>query len=51
LVFKANTGTEIEAAFTAIVRDHADALFVAPDGFFLDRRVTGCGIFHAILDR
>jgi putative tryptophan/tyrosine transport system substrate-binding protein len=33
----ASTSHEIEAAFAALVRDRAD--FVAPDGFFNDRRV------------
>ena len=31
--------SEIEAAFATLVRDRADALFVAPDGFFTSRRV------------
>ena len=35
----ASTGREIEAAFTTLVRDQADALFVASDGFFVGRRV------------
>ncbi len=35
----ASTNREIEAAFATVVRDHADALFVAPDGFFNARRV------------
>ena len=35
----ASTSREIEAAFATVVRDHADALFVAPDGFFNARRV------------
>src|ERR1700704_4670559 len=30
---------EIEAAFATLVRDRADALFVAPDTFFISRRV------------
>ena len=34
----ASTGREIEAAFTG-VRDQADALFIASDGFFVGRRV------------
>ena len=36
-----NTATigEIDAAFTTIAREHADAIFVAPDGFFISRRV------------
>jgi ABC-type uncharacterized transport system substrate-binding protein len=36
---KASTRSEIEAAFTTLVRDRADALFVAPDIFFVSRRV------------
>jgi putative tryptophan/tyrosine transport system substrate-binding protein len=35
----ASTSHEIDAAFAAIVRDRIDALFVAPDGFFVSRRV------------
>jgi putative tryptophan/tyrosine transport system substrate-binding protein len=38
-VLNASTSREIEAAFAALVRDRADALFVAPDGFFSSRRV------------
>jgi putative ABC transport system substrate-binding protein len=38
-VLNASTNREIEAAFTTLVRDGADALFVAPDGFFISRRV------------
>src|SRR5262245_25638471 len=38
-VLKAGTSSEIEAAFATLVRDRADALFVAPDGFFVSRRV------------
>ncbi len=38
-VIKASTRSEIEAAFATLVRDRADALFVAPDGFFTSRRV------------
>ena len=38
-VFNASTSHEIEAAFATIVRDQADALFVAPDAFFVSRRV------------
>jgi putative tryptophan/tyrosine transport system substrate-binding protein len=37
-VFNASTSREIEAAFAAIVRDRADALFIAPDAFFSSRR-------------
>jgi putative tryptophan/tyrosine transport system substrate-binding protein len=35
----ASTSGEIEAAFATLVRDRADALFVAPEGFFASRRV------------
>src|SRR5215467_10028279 len=38
-VLNASTSREIEAAFANLVRDRADALFVAPDGFFASRRV------------
>jgi len=38
-VVNASTSREIEAAFATIARDRADALFVAPDGFFNSRRV------------
>jgi putative ABC transport system substrate-binding protein len=38
-VLHASTNREIEAAFAKLVRDRADALFVAPDGFFTSRRV------------
>jgi putative tryptophan/tyrosine transport system substrate-binding protein len=38
-VVNASTSWEIEAAFATIARDRADALFVAPDGFFNARRV------------
>jgi putative ABC transport system substrate-binding protein len=38
-VFNASTSREIEAAFATLVRDRADALFVAADGFFASRRV------------
>jgi putative ABC transport system substrate-binding protein len=37
-VLNASTSREIEAAFATIVRDRADALFVAPDAFFTSRR-------------
>ena len=36
---KAGTSEEIEAAFATLLRDPADALFVAGDGFFVSRRV------------
>ena len=35
----ANNGDEIDAAFTTLVSDRADALLVAPDAFFNSRRV------------
>ena len=38
-VLNASTRGEIEAAFSTLVRDRADALFVAPDGFFTGRPV------------
>jgi ABC-type uncharacterized transport system substrate-binding protein len=38
-VLNASTSREIEAAFVTLVRDRADALFVAPDGLFSSRRV------------
>jgi putative ABC transport system substrate-binding protein len=38
-MLKASTGRDIEAAFATLVREPADALFVAPDGFFSSRRV------------
>jgi putative ABC transport system substrate-binding protein len=37
--FKASTSDEIEAAFIALVREQADALFVNPDAFFGSRAV------------
>jgi putative tryptophan/tyrosine transport system substrate-binding protein len=38
-VLKASTSREIETAFAALVRDHADALFVGSEAFFVSRRV------------
>jgi putative ABC transport system substrate-binding protein len=38
-VFNASTSHEIEAAFTTLVRDGADALFVIGDTFFVTRHV------------
>jgi putative tryptophan/tyrosine transport system substrate-binding protein len=38
-VLNASTSREIESAFATLVRDRAEALFVAPDGFFVSRRV------------
>ena len=37
-VLKARTATEIDAAFAALVPQRAEALFVASDAFFFDRR-------------
>jgi putative ABC transport system substrate-binding protein len=37
LYFKASTAAEIDAAFAAIVNAKADALFIAPDGYFASR--------------
>jgi putative tryptophan/tyrosine transport system substrate-binding protein len=38
-VLKANTPGEIDAAFEALARERADALFIQADGFFASRRV------------
>ena len=38
-VLNASTNREIEAAFAVLARDRVDALFVAPDAFFVSRRV------------
>jgi ABC-type uncharacterized transport system substrate-binding protein len=38
-ILNASTSREIEVAFATLVRDRADALFVAPDTFFISRRV------------
>jgi len=38
-VLNASTRREIELAFATIVRDRAEAVFVAPDSFFTSRRV------------
>ena len=38
-ILNASTSREIEAAFAALVREQADALFVAPEIYFLSRRV------------
>ena len=38
-ILNASTSREIEAAFAALGREQADALFVAADGFFNSRRV------------
>jgi putative ABC transport system substrate-binding protein len=39
LFFSASTPGEIDAAFTGLVHEHADSLFIAGDGFFRGRRV------------
>jgi putative tryptophan/tyrosine transport system substrate-binding protein len=38
-ILKASTRSEIEAAFATLVRDRAEALYVAGDVFFTSRRV------------
>jgi len=38
-VLKAKTPAEIDAAFEALARERADALFIQADGFFASRRV------------
>jgi ABC-type uncharacterized transport system substrate-binding protein len=38
-VLSASTSAEIDAAFATIMRERADALFVAPDSFFIGSRV------------
>jgi putative tryptophan/tyrosine transport system substrate-binding protein len=38
-VFEASTNQEIDAAFAAIASARTEALFVAPDAFFVSRRV------------
>jgi ABC-type uncharacterized transport system substrate-binding protein len=38
-IYEASTSAEIDAAFVAFGRERPDALFVAPDPFFLSRRV------------
>jgi putative ABC transport system substrate-binding protein len=38
-VLRASTSAEIDAAFATIVSERADALFVAPDSFFIGSRV------------
>src|SRR2546430_4676889 len=38
-VINASPSREIDAAFATLVRDRAEALFVAPDAFFVSRRV------------
>jgi putative ABC transport system substrate-binding protein len=38
-MLNASTSREIDAAFTTMVREGAEALFVGPDGFFTSRKV------------
>jgi putative ABC transport system substrate-binding protein len=38
-VLKASSSDEIDTAFATLVRERADVLFVAPDSFFISRRV------------
>jgi putative tryptophan/tyrosine transport system substrate-binding protein len=38
-VFNASSSDEIDTAFATLVRERVDALFVAPDAFFISRRV------------
>jgi putative tryptophan/tyrosine transport system substrate-binding protein len=38
-VLNASSSDEIDTAFATLVRERADALFVAPDSFFISRRV------------
>jgi ABC-type uncharacterized transport system substrate-binding protein len=49
-VLNASTGREIEAAFATLVRDHADALFVAGDASLVSRRfqVVQQAAFHRL---
>jgi putative ABC transport system substrate-binding protein len=37
-VLRASTETGIEAAFATLIQQHAGALLIEPDAFFLDRR-------------
>jgi putative tryptophan/tyrosine transport system substrate-binding protein len=49
-VFNASTSREIDAAFAALMREGADAVFVGPDAFFNFRRVqlSNLAARHAI---
>jgi ABC-type uncharacterized transport system substrate-binding protein len=38
-ILRAATAGEINAAFATLAQEHTDALFVAPDAFFISRRV------------
>jgi putative ABC transport system substrate-binding protein len=48
--YQASTSREIDVAFAALVRERPDALLVAPDGFFISRRVqlTSLATRHAL---
>ena len=50
LLYKASSSREIDAAFATLVGKRPDALFVAPDGFFVSRRVqlTALAARHAL---
>jgi ABC-type uncharacterized transport system substrate-binding protein len=50
LFFNASSSGEIDAAFAALMREQPDALLVAPDGFFVNRRVqlTALAARHAL---
>ena len=41
-IFHASTGLEIDAAFACLVPMRPDALFVAPDGFFIQPADSNC---------
>ena len=43
-VFNASNIREIDTAYAALVRERPDALFVAPDGMFVNRRVQLIGL-------
>jgi putative ABC transport system substrate-binding protein len=48
--YGASTSREIDVAFAALLRERPDALLVAPDGFFISRRVqlTSLATRHAL---
>jgi len=49
-LYEASTSQDIETAFATLVRQRPDALFVAPDAFFISRRVqlTALAARHAL---